>query len=124
MKTTQAAHAAKGVFIDLNISAQAPQYLVAAGLGDSLCRSTAQIDWFLSHRLLDTKYFTAAYVLQKADEVALLQRSGMLGQRDIDAIGYLYRIMILTGLGISTTCLLYTSPSPRDLSTSRMPSSA
>ena len=25
---------------------------------------------------------------------------------------------------INTTCLLYTSPSPRDLSTSRMPSSA
>ena len=27
-------------------------------------------------------------------------------------------------LGLSHTCLLYTSPSPRDLSTSRMPSSA
>ena len=27
-------------------------------------------------------------------------------------------------MGIDTTCLLYTSPSPRDLSTSRMPSSA
>ena len=27
-------------------------------------------------------------------------------------------------LGIAHTCLLYTSPSPRDLSTSRMPSSA
>ena len=26
--------------------------------------------------------------------------------------------------GVITTCLLYTSPSPRDLSTSRMPSSA
>ena len=26
--------------------------------------------------------------------------------------------------GVCTTCLLYTSPSPRDLSTSRMPSSA
>ena len=103
MKTTQAAHAANGVFIDLSISADAPQYLVAAGLGDSLCRSTAQIDWYLSHRLLDTKYFTAAYVLQEADEVALLQRSGHLGQRDMDAIGYLYRIMILTGLGISTS---------------------
>ena len=29
----------------------------------------------------------------------------------------------LAGVGLST-CLLYTSPSPRDLSTSRMPSSA
>ena len=28
------------------------------------------------------------------------------------------------GDSITTTCLLYTSPSPRDLSTSRMPSSA
>ena len=27
-------------------------------------------------------------------------------------------------LGVSDSCLLYTSPSPRDLSTSRMPSSA
>ena len=31
---------------------------------------------------------------------------------------------ILTGKGSDETCLLYTSPSPRDLSTSRMPSSA
>ena len=29
-----------------------------------------------------------------------------------------------TGLNISYTCLLYTSPSPRDNTTSRMPSSA
>ena len=27
-------------------------------------------------------------------------------------------------IGVSISCLLYTSPSPRDLSTSRMPSSA
>ena len=30
----------------------------------------------------------------------------------------------LSKLAVSETCLLYTSPSPRDLSTSRMPSSA
>ena len=29
-----------------------------------------------------------------------------------------------TDSGVHATCLLYTSPSPRDLSTSRMPSSA
>ena len=29
-----------------------------------------------------------------------------------------------TGLEVVNTCLLYTSPSPRDLTTSRMPSSA
>ena len=30
----------------------------------------------------------------------------------------------LSGMELACTCLLYTSPSPRDLSTSRMPSSA
>ena len=34
------------------------------------------------------------------------------------------RVYITQILGGSYTCLLYTSPSPRDLSTSRMPSSA
>ena len=44
-------------------------------------------------------------------------------------VGYGSRRMIETALRaandtISKSCLLYTSPSPRDLSTSRMPSSA
>ena len=33
-------------------------------------------------------------------------------------------ITIYEGLRVANVCLLYTSPSPRDLSTSRMPSSA
>ena len=36
-----------------------------------------------------------------------------------------YKIFYVESQGLrSPTCLLYTSPSPRDLSTSRMPSSA
>ena len=31
---------------------------------------------------------------------------------------------VMSGSGFDNSCLLYTSPSPRDLSTSRMPSSA
>ena len=34
------------------------------------------------------------------------------------------KIIILSHIGRPKGCLLYTSPSPRDLSTSRMPSSA
>jgi glycerol-1-phosphate dehydrogenase [NAD(P)+] len=44
-KTSLPAHAPKGIFLDLKVSAQAPTWLSAAGLGDCLCRSTAQIDW-------------------------------------------------------------------------------
>ena len=39
------------------------------------------------------------------------------------AIGFATLRIVRVGIG-SLTCLLYTSPSPRDLSTSRMPSSA
>jgi len=39
-------------------------------------------------------------------------------------IGHFVEAQILQQLGIDYICLLYTSPSPRDLSTSRMPSSA
>ena len=45
---------------------------------------------------------------------------------DIDMVTKLAKNMV-TKYGMTTelgTCLLYTSPSPRDLSTSRMPSSA
>ena len=60
-------------------------------------------------------------------------------QEDIPPVGKIYRellvsfvpltvlIMLVLGSilgGLATPCLLYTSPSPRDLSTSRMPSSA
>ena len=38
-------------------------------------------------------------------------------------IGTMYLIFAIVA-GVIGTCLLYTSPSPRDLSTSRMPSSA
>eukprot|EP00831_Metopus_contortus_P029038 TRINITY_DN2396_c0_g1_i5.p1 TRINITY_DN2396_c0_g1~~TRINITY_DN2396_c0_g1_i5.p1 ORF type:complete len:141 (-),score=26.76 TRINITY_DN2396_c0_g1_i5:135-557(-) len=41
---------------------------------------------------------------------------------DLNSLSYI--VMQLLGKDLSTICLLYTSPSPRDLSTSRMPSSA
>lgn len=103
MKTTKPAHAAKGVFLDIEVSARAPQYLIAAGFGDSLCRSTAQVDWYFSHRLLGTEYATSPYVLQADDEDAIMRRSEGLGDRDHEAIGYLHRILTLGGFGISIT---------------------
>ena len=48
--------------------------------------------------------------------------------QDIDAVKAALQATGLSMLGLNTVrgnvCLLYTSPSPRDLSTSRMPSSA
>lgn len=101
LKTTQNAHAARGVFIDLAVNAAAPAYLIAAGLGDSLCRSTAQVDWYFSSRMFGTIYREAPYALQQDDERALLARSADLPRGDRDAVGYLHRLLTLTGFGIS-----------------------
>lgn len=101
LKTTQNAHAARGVFIDLAVNAAAPSYLIAAGLGDSLCRSTAQVDWYFSNRMFGTVYREAPYALQDDDERALLARSADLARGDREAVGYLHRVLTLTGFGIS-----------------------
>lgn len=101
LKTTQPAHAARGVFIDLAVNAAAPGYLIAAGLGDSLCRSTAQVDWYFSHRLLGTAYLRSPYALQSGDEAAVMARTGDLARHDTMAVGYLHRLLTLTGFGIS-----------------------
>ena len=59
-------------------------------------------------------------------------RNGVIALKDINLNvedGDIFAFLGPNGAGKSTvigiiTCLLYTSPSPRDLSTSRMPSSA
>jgi glycerol-1-phosphate dehydrogenase [NAD(P)+] len=101
LKTTQKAHGAKGVFIDLEVNAAAPKYLLASGFGDAICRPTAQVDWYFSHRMLGTVYQQAPFDLQIQDEADLLARSGGVGRGDPEAIGYLHRLLTLGGFGIA-----------------------
>ena len=57
--------------------------------------------------------------ITKLFEGSIAQLTGT-GSIDFDAIGKI----LLTVAGLYLTCLLYTSPSPRDRTRSRMPSSA
>ena len=55
----------------------------------------------------------------------VLTRAGVTACPNRVAAAYLELAVLVRALqGLSDSCLLYTSPSPRDLSTSRMPSSA
>ncbi len=47
-KLTLPAQAPSGAFFDLGVLADAPARMIRAGLGDSICRTTAQADWLLS----------------------------------------------------------------------------
>jgi len=102
-KTSLPAHAPKGIFLDLKVSADAPTWLSAAGLGDCLCRSTAQIDWWASHRLFGTFYSSVPYVLQRDDEAPMLKAAGGLAKHEVAANGTLHRVLTLCGLGVCFT---------------------
>ncbi|HEX3064985.1 MAG TPA: iron-containing alcohol dehydrogenase, partial [Dongiaceae bacterium] len=52
-KKSLPAHAPVGVFLDLEVLAKAPLRMIRSGLGDSVCRTTAQADWLLAHLLLE-----------------------------------------------------------------------
>jgi len=90
-----------GVFFDLAVVAAAPRRLVRAGLGDSLCRSTAQADWLLAHLLLDRPYREAPFALLAADEAALVVDPRGLVAGDLEVMRHLVRTLVLSGFGMT-----------------------
>jgi glycerol-1-phosphate dehydrogenase [NAD(P)+] len=99
-KHSLAAQAPRAVFLDLAVLAAAPMRMIRAGLGDVLCRTTAQVDWLLSHLLLGTQYAEDPFALQSADERIVLERAGGLLLGDPAAILALVRLLVLSGLGM------------------------
>lgn len=103
LKVSMPSHAPSGVFIDLTVSAAAPSHLSAAGFGDCLVRSVAQVDWWMSHRLLGSVYSAVPFLMEAADEIELNARAHLIPTGDIGANGYLHRVLTLCGLGVSFT---------------------
>lgn len=100
VKTSLPAHCPRGAFFDLDVVRRAPLRLTRAGLGDALCRTTAQVDWRLSRELLDTAYDATPFDLQAEDEPPLLDLAGRLPAGDVAAIERLVRVLVLSGLGM------------------------
>jgi glycerol-1-phosphate dehydrogenase [NAD(P)+] len=90
-----------GAFFDLRVLAAAPARLIRAGLGDSVCRSTAQTDWLLAHLLLDRVYREAPFALLAPEEEALLADPRALIAGELAAVRSLTRTLILSGFGMT-----------------------
>lgn len=72
-KHTLPAHSPIAVLADIPTLAAAPRELILAGIGDTLCRSTVQADWLLSHLLLGTAYEPMYFEwMQESEEQILL----------------------------------------------------
>jgi glycerol-1-phosphate dehydrogenase [NAD(P)+] len=103
LKVSLPSQAPAGFFVDLGVTARSPSHLSAAGFADCLVRSVAQVDWWLSHRLLGSVYSTVPYIIQDHDERELNARAAGLAAGDVAANGYLYRVLTLCGLGVFFT---------------------
>jgi glycerol-1-phosphate dehydrogenase [NAD(P)+] len=100
-KKSLPAVAAAGVFLDLDVLSKAPKRMIRSGLGDSLCRPTAQADWLLAHLLLDQPYRQAPFTLLEDDEADLFANSEALLRGDLDAMRALARTLVLSGFGMT-----------------------
>jgi glycerol-1-phosphate dehydrogenase [NAD(P)+] len=98
-KKSLPAHAPLGAFLDLGVLAAAPSRMICSGLGDSLCRPTAQADWLLAHFLLGQPYRVMPFVLLEKDEAALFGQSEALLRGDLAAMDSLVRVLLLSGFG-------------------------
>lgn len=99
-KQSLPAHMPQWVIVDSVILSAAPLRLIRSGLGDMLCRPTAQADWLLSHFLTGSSYKKAPFALLAPVEEALYAAAGALGQRDVRAIELLMEALLLSGIGM------------------------
>jgi glycerol-1-phosphate dehydrogenase [NAD(P)+] len=92
---------AVGVFADLAVLAACPKRLIWSAYADVVCRTTAQVDWLLSHRLLQTPYYDTVYHLLAPDEPDLMAQPEAVAAGEIEAIARVTRMNGLMGLGTS-----------------------
>jgi glycerol-1-phosphate dehydrogenase [NAD(P)+] len=107
-KKSLTAHPPQGVFFDLAAVSRCPIRLTRSAYADVICRTTAQVDWLLSHLLWGTAYRELPYILLAYDEDALFDRAAALEKADMEAYGVLVRICAIMGLG---TCFTETTHS-------------
>ena len=101
LKTSIVTEHARGVFVDLDVLRACPKRLIWSAYADVVCRTTAQVDWLFSHRLLGTPYYDTVYHLLQPDEATLLESADVVAAGDIEAIAMVTRMNGLMGLGTS-----------------------
>lgn len=99
-KGSLAAHMPVGIYVDIDIMAKAPRRLIQSGIGDSLCRSTCQVDWYLSHLILKTPYRGGLFEMLQEHEQALYDSALGMVEGDQESIYHLSTLLILSGVSM------------------------
>ncbi len=102
-KKTLAATLPKAVFCNLEILAKAPIKLTKAGVGDVLCFYSCWFDWYLSHKILGTKFDEKPFLMLQKKMQFLLKNFAKFSLKDEKFLEILLEIILLSGLGM-TSC--------------------
>lgn len=101
VKTTVDVLGPVAVIGDTEVLANAPMEMISAGLGDTLGKYTALVDWKLAH-LINGEYYCEEIVnMVEAALASVRELSGKLSQRDPDAAEALTKTLVLTGLAMT-----------------------
>lgn len=103
IKKSLVAHYAQGVFFDLEVLSKCPKRLTAAAFADVICRTTAQVDWMISHKLLQTDYKSTPYELLDLYEEDMIRSASEIASGKIESLALLTLISAIMGLGTSFT---------------------
>ncbi|MBM3580243.1 MAG: sn-glycerol-1-phosphate dehydrogenase [Alphaproteobacteria bacterium] len=100
-KKTLPATLPEAVFVDLRILRSAPLRLIRAGIGDSLCFYSCWFDWYLSHKILGTKFDVRPFEMLYAKMDSLLKNFRKFSLRDEEFLRLLMEILLLSGEGMT-----------------------
>ena len=89
------------VFCDLKILKAAPLELTKAGIGDSLCFYSCWFDWYLSHKILGTKFDEKPFELLRKKMEFFVKNFQKFSIRDEEFLKILIEILMLSGQGMT-----------------------
>ncbi len=89
------------VFCNLEILKAAPLNLTKAGIGDSLCFYSCWFDWYLSHKILGTKFDEKPFAMLKEKMDFLLKNYQKFSAKDEKFLQLLLEILLLSGAGMT-----------------------
>ncbi len=89
------------VFCDLKILKAAPLALTKAGIGDSLCFYSCWFDWYLSHKILGTKFDKKPFEILRQKMDFFVKNFEKFSIRDEEFLKLLIEILLLSGQGMT-----------------------
>lgn len=96
-KKTLPAICPKIVIADINIIKNAPKKTIRSGIGDSLCFYSCWFDWYLSHKILGTKFDVDLFLQMKAKIDYLIKNYHKFDLKDEKLIKLLMEILFESG---------------------------